>query len=168
MATETGFDRAVWQRMGTELGLLGLAVPAEYGGAGCGLVEVGLVLEETGRALLCAPYFSSAVLATTTLLRCTDETARKRLLPGLAAGELVGTLALTEDSARWDRAGVSMTARLVEDRWLLSGVKNFVLDGAAADTVLTVARTADGIGVFAVDGDAAGLTRTTLPTLDPT
>jgi alkylation response protein AidB-like acyl-CoA dehydrogenase len=168
MDTETGFDPGVWRRMGSELGLQGLAVPAEYGGAGCGLVEVGLVLEETGRALLCAPYFSSAVLATTTLLRCTDETARKRLLPGLAAGELVGTLALTEDSARWDRAGVSMTARLVEDRWLLSGVKNFVLDGAAADTILTVAQTADGIGVFAVDGDAAGLTRTTLPTLDPT
>jgi alkylation response protein AidB-like acyl-CoA dehydrogenase len=168
METGPGFDRAVWLRMGRELGLPGLAVPEEYGGAGGGPVEVGLVLEEMGRALLCAPYFSSAVLATTALLRSADEPARKRLLPGLAAGELVGTLALTEDSARWDSGGVTMLARPAGDRWRLDGVKNFVLDGATADHVLTVAATADGVGVFAVDGDAAGLTRTALPTLDQT
>src|SRR5438034_5614889 len=127
LETESGFDRAVWRRMGAELGLQGLAVPEEYGGAGCGPVEVGLVLEEMGRALLCAPYLSSAVLATTALLRCSDEPARKRLLPGLVRGELVGTLAVTEDSARFDREGVTMVARPSGNRWLLSGVKNFVL-----------------------------------------
>ncbi|MET9909035.1 acyl-CoA dehydrogenase family protein [Streptomyces sp. NPDC006476] len=168
METAEGFDRALWRRMGTELGLQGLAVPEEYGGAGCGPVEVGVVMEETGRALLCAPILSSAVLATTTLLRCADEEARKRLLPGLAAGELVATLALTEDSARWDAAGVGLTARESGGSWLLTGHKTFVLDGAAADVVLTVARAADGIGVFVVDGDAPGLTRAPLPTLDPT
>ncbi|MEU1180783.1 acyl-CoA dehydrogenase family protein [Streptomyces sp. NPDC005820] len=168
METPEGFDRALWRRMGTELGLQGLAVPEEYGGAGCGPVEVGVVMEETGRALQCAPFLSSAVLATTTLLRCADEEARKRLLPGLAAGELVATLALTEDSARWDAAGVGLTARESGGSWLLSGHKTFVLDGAAADVVLTVARAADGIGVFLVDGDAPGLTRAPLPTLDPT
>ncbi|WP_133915464.1 acyl-CoA dehydrogenase family protein [Streptomyces sp. NBC_00582] len=168
METPEGFDRALWRRMGTELGLQGLAVPEEYGGAGCGPVEVGVVMEETGRALLCAPFLSSAVLATTTLLRCADEEARKRLLPGLAAGELVATLALTEDSARWDAAGVGLIARESGGSWLLTGHKTFVLDGAAADVVLTVARAADGIGVFLVDGDAPGLTRAPLPTLDPT
>ncbi|KUN13884.1 acyl-CoA dehydrogenase [Streptomyces canus] len=168
METPEGFDRALWRRMGTELGLQGLAVPEEYGGAGCGPVEVGVVMEEMGRALLCAPFLSSAVLATTTLLRCADEDARKRLLPSLASGELVGTLALTEDSARWDAAGVELTARESNGSWLLSGHKTFVLDGATADVVLTVARTADGIGVFWVDGDASGLTRTPLPTMDPT
>ncbi|MEU1513379.1 acyl-CoA dehydrogenase family protein [Streptomyces sp. NPDC005811] len=168
METPEGFDRALWRRMGTELGLQGLAVPEEYGGAGCGPVEVGVVMEETGRTLLCAPFLSSAVLATTTLLRCADEEARKRLLPGLAAGELVATLALTEDSARWDTAGVGLTARESGGSWLLTGHKTFVLDGAAADVVLTVARAADGIGVFVVDGDAPGLTRAPLPTLDPT
>ncbi|WP_329333815.1 acyl-CoA/acyl-ACP dehydrogenase [Streptomyces sp. NBC_01352] len=168
METPEGFDRALWRRMGTELGLQGLAVPEEYGGAGCGPVEVGVVMEEMGRALLCAPFLSSAVLATTTLLRCADEDARKRLLPGLASGELVGTLALTEDSARWDAAGVRLTARESNGSWLLTGHKLFVLDGATADVVLTVARTGDGIGVFWVDGDAAGLTREPLPTLDPT
>ncbi|MFG2469890.1 acyl-CoA dehydrogenase family protein [Streptomyces canus] len=168
METPEGFDRALWRRMGTELGLQGLAVPEEYGGAGCGPVEVGVVMEEMGRALLCAPFLSSAVLATTTLLRCADEDARKRLLPGLASGELVGTLALTEDSARWDAAGVELTARESNGRWLLTGHKTFVLDGATADVVLTVARTGDGIGVFWVDGDAVGLTREPLPTMDPT
>ncbi|WP_020120450.1 acyl-CoA dehydrogenase family protein [Streptomyces canus] len=168
METPEGFDRALWLRMGTELGLQGLAVPEEYGGAGCGPVEVGVVMEEMGRALVCAPFLSSAVLATTTLLRCADEDARKRLLPGLASGELVGTLALTEDSARWDAAGVRLTARESQGSWLLTGHKMFVLDGATADVVLTVARTADGIGVFCVEGDAAGLTRAPLPTMDPT
>ncbi|WP_406171619.1 acyl-CoA/acyl-ACP dehydrogenase [Streptomyces canus] len=168
METPEGFDRALWRRMGTEVGLQGLAVPEEYGGAGCGPVEVGVVMEEMGRALLCAPFLSSAVLATTTLLRCADEDARKRLLPGLASGELVGTLALTEDSARWDAAGVRLTARESNGSWLLTGHKMFVLDGATADVVLTVARTGDGIGVFWVDGDAAGLTREPLPTMDPT
>ncbi|MFE9442244.1 acyl-CoA dehydrogenase family protein [Streptomyces sp. NPDC006602] len=168
METPEGFDRALWHRMGTELGLQGLTVPEEYGGAGCGPVEVGVVMEEMGRALLCAPFLSSAVLATTTLLRCADEDARKSLLPGLASGELVGTLALTEDSARWDAAGVQLTARETKGSWLLTGQKMFVLDGATADVVLTVARTGDGIGVFRVDGEAAGLTREPLPTMDPT
>ncbi|MCX4854225.1 acyl-CoA dehydrogenase family protein [Streptomyces canus] len=168
METPEGFDRALWRRMGTELGLQGLAVPEEYGGAGCGPVEVGVVMEEMGRALLCAPFLASAVLATTTLLRCADEEARKRLLPGLASGELLGTLALTEDSARWDAAGVRLTARESNGSWLLTGHKTFVLDGATADVVLTVARTDDGIGVFCVEGDAAGLTRAPLPTMDPT
>ncbi|WP_328351033.1 acyl-CoA/acyl-ACP dehydrogenase [Streptomyces sp. NBC_00445] len=169
METPEGFDRALWRRMGTELGLQGLAVPEEYGGAGCGPVEVGVVMEEFGRSLLCAPFLASAVLATTALLRCNDEDARKRLLPGLASGELVGTLALTEDSARWDAAGVCLTARESTGSWRLSGHKTFVLDGATADVVLTVARTGDdGIGVFCVDGDAPGLTRTPLPTMDPT
>ncbi|MEU5345328.1 acyl-CoA dehydrogenase family protein [Streptomyces sp. NPDC020766] len=179
METPEGFDRALWRRMGTELGLQGLAVPEEYGGAGYGPVEVGVVMEELGRALLCAPFLASAVLATTTLLRCDDEDARKRLLPGLASGELVGTLALTEDfppgpgspggaTVRWDAGGIRLTARESAGSWLLNGHKMFVLDGAAADVVLTVARTGDGIGVFCVDGDAAGLTREPLPTLDPT
>ncbi|MFC8663457.1 acyl-CoA dehydrogenase family protein [Streptomyces sp. NPDC057199] len=179
METPRGFDRALWRRMGTELGLQGLAVPEEYGGAGYGPVEVGVVMEELGRALLCAPFLASAVLATTTLLRCDDEDARKRLLPGLASGELVGTLALTEGSppgpdglggapTRWDAEGIRLTARESAGSWLLTGHKMFVLDGAAADVVLTVARTGEGIGVFWVDGDAAGLTREPLPTMDPT
>ncbi|MBW8819179.1 MAG: acyl-CoA/acyl-ACP dehydrogenase [Streptomyces sp.] len=169
MDDPAGFDPGVWRRMATELGLQGLAIPEEYGGAGCGMVEVGLVLEEMGRALLCAPYLSSAVLATTALIRCADEPVRKRLLPALADGRRIGTFALTEDSDRWDRAGVALRATpAAGGRWRLTGHKNFVLDGAAADFVLTVAAGPDGIGLFLVDGDAPGLTRAPLPTLDPT
>ena len=68
METEEGFDPAVWSQLGDELGLLGLAIPEEYGGAGYGFVELGVVLEEAGRALLCAPFFSSVILAANTLL----------------------------------------------------------------------------------------------------
>jgi alkylation response protein AidB-like acyl-CoA dehydrogenase len=168
METGTGYDEAVWRRMGAELGLQGLAVPEEYGGAGAGPVEVGLVMEEMGRALLCAPFLSSAVLATTALVRSEDERARTELLPGLVSGERVATLALTEDSARWDREGVALTARPAGGGWLLDGHKTFVLDGAAADLILTVARTPEGTGVFLVEAGADGLTRTALPTLDPT
>ncbi len=106
MATPAGYDPAVWRQMSDQLGLVGLAVPEEYGGAGFGYVELGIVLEEMGRALLCAPYLSSVALATEALLRCTDEAARKELLPGLAAGQTIGTLALLERPGRWDEAGV--------------------------------------------------------------
>src|SRR5690349_16001370 len=84
MDTEAGYDPELWRRMGAELGLQGLAVPEAYGGAGAGPVEVGLVLEEMGRALLCAPFLASAVQATTALVHSGDEAARADLLPGLA------------------------------------------------------------------------------------
>ncbi|GAA2409874.1 acyl-CoA dehydrogenase family protein [Actinomadura vinacea] len=169
METAAGYDPALWRRMGTELGLQGLAIPERHGGAGAGPVEVGLVMEEMGRALLCAPYLASAVQATTTLLHGDDEEARSDLLPGLASGDRVATLALTEDTARWDREGVALTARPQEDGgWLLNGHKTFVLDGAQADVILTIAETPGGIGIFRVDGGAPGLIRTALTTLDPT
>src|SRR5437762_9777084 len=85
MATPAGFDPEVWTQLSTQLGLTGLAVPEEYGGSGFGYVELGLVFEEMGRALLCAPFFSSVALATEILLRSPDEATKKELLPGLAA-----------------------------------------------------------------------------------
>ena len=168
METEEGFDPAVWSQMGDELGLLGLAIPEEYGGAGYGFVELGVVLEETGRALLCAPYFSSVVLAANTVLHSGDDAARKDYLPGLASGQLRGTLALTEDDGRWDEAGITLQARQAGDGWTLDGHKNFVLDGHTADLVLVAASTPRGTSLFAVDANSAGLTRTALPTMDMT
>jgi alkylation response protein AidB-like acyl-CoA dehydrogenase len=168
MDTEDGFDRSVWRRMAKEIGLQGLAVPERFGGAGAGMVEVGLVLEELGRSLACTPYFASTVLATTTLLLSGDEDACASFLPGLAAGDTIATLALTEASGRWDRDGVALTARPTSTGWSLNGHKSFVLDGEIADLVLTVALTPDGVGIFLVLGDAEGLARTAQPTLDPT
>ncbi|HEY1000560.1 MAG TPA: acyl-CoA dehydrogenase family protein [Streptosporangiaceae bacterium] len=171
MATEAGYDSAVWQQMSDQLGLPGLAVPEEYEGAGFGYLELGVVFEEMGRALLCAPYLSTVALAAEALLRCADEAARKDLLPGLATGRTIGTLALLEQPGRWDEAGVRMPARRGGGNgsgWVLDGSKRHVLDGHVADLILVGARTPAGVGLFAVDGTAPGLRRTPVPTLDQT
>ncbi|MBA9004764.1 acyl-CoA dehydrogenase family protein [Thermomonospora cellulosilytica] len=161
MATAEGHDPAVWRQMADQLGLQGLAVPEEYGGAGCGLRELVVVLEEMGRALVCAPFLASAVLAAHAVLASGDEEARRDLLPGLADGTVIGTLAHTADG---DAGGTAMTAEA--DR--LTGTVSFVLDGHVAGLILVVARTPRGPSLFAVDGDAPGLTRTLLSTLDQT
>ncbi|MFC5748330.1 acyl-CoA dehydrogenase family protein [Actinomadura rugatobispora] len=168
MDTEEGFDPDVWRRLAGELGLAGLAVPEEYGGAGCGFVEVGILLEEAGRALLCAPVLSTVVLAASTLLGLDDEEACREYLPGIAAGSTVATLALTEPSGRWDAGGVTATAVRGTRGWTLDGTKSFVLDGGTASLLLVAARTDAGISVFAVDGEAPGVRREPQATLDQT
>ncbi|MFJ9907992.1 acyl-CoA dehydrogenase family protein [Streptomyces sp. NPDC101152] len=167
-ADPSGHDVVVWRRMAGELGLQGLAVPEEYGGSGFGYVELGVVFEEAGRALLCEPYFATVALAAEALLRCADEQARADLLPGIASGATIATLALTEDGGRWDEPGIRLAARDTADGWRLTGAKTYVTDGLLADLLLVAARTPAGISLFAVDADAAGLTRTPLPTLDQT
>ncbi len=173
METTEGYDPGVWQQMAQELGLQGLAVPEAYGGQGFGFVELGIVLEEMGRALLCAPYFSSVVLAGRAILNAGDEAHRKELLPGIASGETIATLAFTEPNGRWDAAGITMEARPDGDGVRLEGTKMFVLDGHVADLIVTVARRpgtegTDGLGFYAVRADAEGLTRTPLATMDQT
>jgi alkylation response protein AidB-like acyl-CoA dehydrogenase len=171
MATEAGYDPAVWKQMSDQLGLPGLAVPEEYEGTGFGYLELGIVFEEMGRALQCAPYLSTVALAAEALLRCTDEAARKDLLPGLATGRTIGTLALLEEPGRWDEAGVRMRARrsgATGSGWVLDGGKRHVLDGHIADLIIVGARTPAGVALFAVDGTAPGLRRTPVPTLDQT
>jgi alkylation response protein AidB-like acyl-CoA dehydrogenase len=163
-----GYDPTVWKQMAGELGLMGLAIPEEYGGSGFTFVELGIVLEEMGRALLCAPYFSTVVLAANLLLHSGDERAKRDLLPGIATGETIATLALVENSARWDEAGVALRAVANSDGWVLEGEKLFVLDGCRADLVLVAARTESGVSLFAVDADAPGLTRSPMTTLDLT
>jgi alkylation response protein AidB-like acyl-CoA dehydrogenase len=168
MATVAGYDAEVWRQLSGELLLSGLAIPEEYGGSGFGYAELGLVFEEMGRALLCAPYFGTVALAAEVLLRAGDESAAKDLLPGIAAGETIAALALTEPSGRWDESGVTTRADRGADGWQLTGTKTYVLDGHTADLLLVVARTDAGIALFAVDGPATGLRRTPLPTLDQT
>jgi alkylation response protein AidB-like acyl-CoA dehydrogenase len=168
METPEGYDAAVWAQMADQLGLQSLAIPEEYGGAGFGYVELGIVFEEMGRALLCAPYFSTVGLAAGTLLSSGDEGAMKTYLPGIAAGETIATLALTEDSGRWDLEGVTCAARADGDDYRLDGHKMFVVDGHVANLLLVAARTDAGLSLFAVAGDAEGLTRTPLQTMDQT
>ena len=105
METEAGYDAAVWRQMAEQMGLQGLHIPEEYGGSGFGYVELGIVLEEMGRALLCAPFFSSVVLAANTLIQSGDDDAKQKYLPGIASGETIATLAYTEPSGQVGRVG---------------------------------------------------------------
>jgi alkylation response protein AidB-like acyl-CoA dehydrogenase len=168
MATTEGYDPAVWRQMADQLGLQSLIIPEEYGGSGFGYVELTVVLEEMGTALLCAPYFSSIALAANALLTSGDEAAKRDLLPGIASGETIATLALAEDSGRWDLGAVALSASRSADGWVLDGHKSFVLDGHTAGLVLAVARTDAGVSLFAVEGTAGGLVRTPLATMDQT
>jgi alkylation response protein AidB-like acyl-CoA dehydrogenase len=173
METTDGYDPAVWAQMANELGLQSLAIPEEFGGQGFTFVELGIVLEEMGRVLLCAPYFSSVVLAANAILNAGTDAQKAELLPGIAAGETIAALAFTEPNGKWDADGITMEAVGGGDAYTLTGTKHFVIDGHTADTVVVVAREAgttgeDGIGFFVVAGDAAGLTRTPLATMDQT
>ena len=167
MATEAGYDPAVWAQLG-ELGLAGLTIPEKYGGAGCGPVEQLIVCEEMGAALLCAPYLASAVLATWALLASGDAVAQADLLPGMASGETIATLAVPEDDGSWEPAKFTVTALRSGGRYLLDGRKSFVLDGMIADLILVAASSEDGPALFAVDGDAPGLSCRSMQTLDMT
>src|SRR5437763_16358581 len=168
METTEGYDPAVWKQMGEALGLRGLAVPGEYGGSGYGYVELVVVLGEMGRALLTAPYFSTVALAANALLASGDDAAKKEFLPGIASGETIATLAFTEDSGRWDEGGITLEATGSGSDYTLTGHKMFVIDGHTANLIIVAARTGAGVTLFAVDGDASGLTRTPLQTMDQT
>ncbi len=159
--------------MANELGLQSLHIPEEYGGQGFTFVELAIVLEEMGRTLLCAPYFSTVVLAADAIMNAGTPAQQGELLPGIASGETIATLAFTEPNGKWDASGIEMVATPSGDGYTLDGTKMFVLDGHTANLIVVAARLAgttgeDGVSFFAVDGDAAGLTRTPLATLDQT
>ncbi|WP_109526580.1 MULTISPECIES: acyl-CoA dehydrogenase family protein [Nocardia] len=167
MDTPEGYDRELGRVMAEQVGLHGLAIPEEYGGAGFGFVELSVVLEEMGRALLCGPFFSSVVLFANALLEAGDDDACRTWLPDIAAGRVVGTVAISEDREGWDESSIQLAARRDGDRFLLSGRKRHVLDGALADVIVVAARSTDGVGLFVVDTEL-GLRRTPVPTLDRT
>jgi alkylation response protein AidB-like acyl-CoA dehydrogenase len=174
METDEGWDRKVWSQFAAS-GLLGLAVPEEFGGAGCGLAELGVVLEEAGRSLLCAPYLSSVVLATSALLLAlqadTDYgvgSAAADLLPALVAGERTAALAYLEGDGDPASQRLGTSASRASGEWRLSGAKTFVLDGHTADDIVVLAQGSEGPTFFVVTSDAAGFTRTGLTTLDQT
>jgi len=167
METTEGYDPAVWDQMAGQLGLQALAIPETYGGAGFTHVELTVVFEEMGAALLCAPYFSTVALAANALLWSGDEAVKKDLLPPIAEGRSKATFALTEDSGQWTSDAVTLQAS-GGPQWRLDGHKMYVIDGHVADVVLVVARTGAGVSLFAVEGDATGLVRTPLATMDQT
>jgi alkylation response protein AidB-like acyl-CoA dehydrogenase len=173
METEAGWERESWREINQLLGLTGVHIPEAYGGQGFGFIELGIVLEEMGRALLCAPYFASTALAATAIMNAGSEAQKRELLPPIAAGDVVATLAFTEPNGRWDAAGVESTAIPAGEKYRLDGVKSFVVDGHSADLIVVLARRqgstgGDGLSFFTVPGDAPGLTRRALKVIDPT
>jgi len=167
METEQGFDADVWQQMCDQLALPALIIPEEFGGQGYGYVELIVVLEEMGRSLLCAPYFSSVVLAANTLIHAGDEEAKAELLPQIASGT-IATVALTEENGKWDESGITMQASGSGKDFTLDGTKMYVIDGNSAEILIVAARTDNGVSLFQVDANAEGLTKTSLATMDQT
>src|SRR5262249_1728845 len=168
MEPAEGYDRAVWSQMAQQLGLQGLTIPEEHGGAGGGPVEQLIVLEEMGRVLLCAPYFSTAVLAVNAVQASGDVAAQTELLPGIAAGTTIATLAVPEDDGSWSTDRLQARARRSGDGYVLDGRKAFGPDGAIPHLGLVVAQAEEGPTLFAVDGRSRGLSRRPLQTIDMT
>jgi alkylation response protein AidB-like acyl-CoA dehydrogenase len=168
METADGYDVAVWRQMADQLGLQSLIIPERFGGSGYTIIELAVVLEEMGRALLCAPYFATVALAANLLLSIDDEAAQHEYLPGIADGSTVATVALTEASGQWDEQSVMLRASRSGSGWSLTGEKVYVLDGHLAGLVLVAARTDAGVSIFAVHQGAPGLTAVALTTMDQT
>jgi alkylation response protein AidB-like acyl-CoA dehydrogenase len=168
METEDGFDRATWSTL-AELGLLALLVPECYEGLGQGPVESSIIFEEMGRALYPGPYFASVALATNALLCSGDGAACSDLLPGIAAGSTIATVAIAEAVTPWGSPNTVCTvARPDRDVWILEGAKSFVPHGHVADLLLVTARTDAGLSLFAVESADAGVEARALTSLDLT
>jgi alkylation response protein AidB-like acyl-CoA dehydrogenase len=173
MGGELGFEPETWKHIAGELGWTGVAIPEAYGGAGLGLVELAMLLEPMGEALLCAPFLSTVCLAAPVLLEAGSEAQRREHLGAIAEGRLVAALAWTEAGGRWDAEGIETQARRAGSEWVLAGEKRFVLDGHCADLLVVPARRAgsrgaEGVSLFAVPAGAPGVERRAHVTMDAT
>ena len=164
---EKGYSPELWKKM-AEQGWQGLIIPEAYGGSGMGFMDLIILIEEFGRALVPGPFIPTTVAAIA-LLEAGSEEQKKQWLPRIASGEQIWTLAFTEPSARFDAEGVQLTAKKEGDNYVLNGTKLFVRDSHVADMMVVVARTGgsgeDGISLFIVDAKAPGITHTPLRTI---
>jgi alkylation response protein AidB-like acyl-CoA dehydrogenase len=157
------YDRATWKQLAGGMGIAGIGIPESYGGAGGGLVELGLVLEELGRNLAMTPFFATQLLAINLLLEAGDEESRERYLPLIAAGELTAAVTVGDEPSH-----LTLEARHTDDGWRLNGTVPWTIDGDTAGVVFALCGTPDGPSWFAVENTAVGFTARHLPTLDPT
>jgi alkylation response protein AidB-like acyl-CoA dehydrogenase len=173
MAEPAGFTEEFWTKL-AEQGWLGLVYPEQYGGAGLGFVDLTVLMEEMGRAVMPGPFFSTVLLGGLTILEAGSDAQKKEWLTKIAEGQARVTLAWTEPSARWDAAGVTTSAKPSGGGYALSGTKLFVPDAHVAQALVVVARTTesknpeDGISLFLVPTSAKGVSVTLLPTMDQT
>lgn len=166
--TDLGYDEALWNTLCEQIGVAGLAIPEEYGGAGAGPVEMHVVLEELGRTLTPSPLLGSVVLAANAVLYSGDRQACERILPGIAEGRSVAALAWCGPRGRWDPERPACVATGDERRPVLNGRACYVLDGAHADVLVVAASTGSGVGIFEVDPGADGVHRREETPMDPT
>ncbi|MFW0786397.1 acyl-CoA dehydrogenase family protein [Gordonia sp. CPCC 206044] len=166
--SESGFESNAWNRMATELGLQGIALPEQYGGAGGGQVELSIVIEELGRNLAPVPFLPAVAMAANLVLATDDEPARERLLPGIADGSRIATVAHRETTPGMSTAEITTAATREGLTWRLSGEKAHVVAANQSSTLLVTALTAEGLSLFEIDSDAPGVTTTPMQTLDLT
>ena len=152
-----GYSAGLWGEM-AKLGWLGLPFPEEQGGAGLGLVELALVMEEMGRAAYPGPFFATVVLGGLGIMLGGSPAQRDKWLSAIAAGKARATAALLEEHLDWDPASITATAAKSGSGWTLSGLKRFVPWAHAADVVLVPARSPEGLSLFLVDPKASGVT----------
>ena len=151
METEEGYDEATWDILSTELAVTGLIIPEEFGGSGFGATELGIVMEQFGRSLICVPFFSSSVMAASALILNGSENDKNKWLPAIAAGGAKGTLCVSERSGSWDESAIQTTASKNGDQYLLNGEKHFVLDAHVSDFLIVVSRLDNRTALFTLD-----------------
>ena len=161
---EKGYSPALWKKM-ADLGWQGLMIPEEQGGAGFSYLDLCVLVEEFGRALVPGPFIPNATSAAGFILAGTDA-QKKKYLPGIADGSAIHTYAITEPSGRWDREGITMKATASGSDFVLNGTKLFVPDAAVADYLNVVAWKPDGkLSTFVVARDQPGIAVTVLKTI---
>ena len=173
METERGYDPATWAQLSEELAWTALTIPEEYGGLGMSYLDLHPLMEEIGRALLCAPFLSTIGLGANALLLSGSDAQKERHLPGIAAGATRATLAFAEKNKRMDAVGVEAIYARHGSGYMLRGDKSYVLDGHTADLLIVAARRegsagAEEVSLFLVPGDAEGVKRAWLPSMDQT
>jgi alkylation response protein AidB-like acyl-CoA dehydrogenase len=173
METEQGYDSVTWEQLSEELAWTALTIPEDYGGLGMSYLDLHPLMEEMGRALLCSPFFSTICLGANALLLGGGDAQKEQHLPGIAAGETTATLAYAEKNNRTDAEGVEATYSRNGSGYILRGDKSYVIDGHTANLLIVAARLensdgAEGVSLFLVPGDAEGVKRAWLPTMDQT
>ena len=151
METEEGYDESTWDILSTELAVTGLIIPEEFGGSGFGATELGIVMEQFGRSLICVPFFSSSVMAASALILNGSENDKNKWLPAIAAGGAKGTLCVSERSGSWDESAIQTTASKNGDQYLLNGEKHFVLDAHVSDFLIVASRLDNRTALFTLD-----------------
>src|SRR6266699_5831989 len=173
METPEGISPDLWTKL-AEQGWLGLVYPEAYDGMGLGLVDLVVLMEEMGRAVVPGPYFSAVLLGGLAIREAGTDAQKKAWLPNISSGTVRATLAWMEPSAELGARGITLTATAKGPGFTLDGTKLFVQDANTADVIVVAARTAsgkspeEGVSLFLVPKGTPGLSVTLLPTMDQT